>query len=90
MLIWPQSGARAVDDGVVNPQHDDSADDRHKHTVEVETGDPGSANQAEEDPSNDGTDDPKDNIEDQALAALVHYLGRDEAGNQSQNDPSDD
>ena len=34
--------------------------------------------------------DAEDNIEDQALAALVHYLGRDEAGNQSQNDPSDD
>jgi hypothetical protein len=44
---------------VVEPKHDDRANDGYEHTVEIEAGEPGRDDGCEEVPADHGADDPE-------------------------------
>src|SRR2546428_10829990 len=75
---------------MIEDQQDHCPDDRNEHAVKIETGDTGRAELREQKPSEHGTDDTEDDIEDETLAGLVDQLAGDEAGNQTENNPTDD
>jgi hypothetical protein len=75
---------------VISREHDDRADDRNNHAVEVETGDAFRAEDAEQYAADNSTDDTEDDIEKESLALFVHNLAGDEAGDETQDEPTDD
>jgi hypothetical protein len=70
---WPirTSDASAPSYGMVDDQHDNRANHGNKHAVEVEAGDPSGAELREQKAADNGADDAKDDVEDQALAGLI-------------------
>src|SRR5262245_58246160 len=82
--------AAASSNGVVDPQHNDGAHDRDDHAPEIEAGDPRSAEGAEYEAADDGSDDPQHDVEQQALTLRIDDLASDESRDQAQYDPADD
>src|SRR5262249_12285207 len=70
-------------------QHYDRADDRDNHAPDVQTGDAGRAEHAEQKSTYESTDNAERNIEPKTLTLLVNDLATDEASNQTKNDPAD-
>ena len=52
---------------VVEPKHDDRANDGCEHTVEIGAGEPGRADSCEEVSADHGADDPENEVKQQAL-----------------------
>src|SRR5271170_2706414 len=65
---------------VVNHQHDDRADNGNHHAVKIKTGDPAYADGAEEETSDDCSDNAKNDVHKQTLAGFVYDLAADEPG----------
>ena len=76
------------EDGVIEDEDDDRTDHCHKHAVEIETRDPGSPELHEQEASDDRSDDAQNDVEDEPFAALVDHFTAYEAGNQPENDPT--
>ena len=72
---------------MVDDQHDNRANHGNKHAVEVETGNPSGAELREQKAAYNGTDNAKDDVEDQTFAGLIHDLAGDEPGDQTQHQP---
>ena len=61
-------GLPPADDGVVDHEHHDCADDRYEKTIEIESGDSGVAERVEEPAADDGSDDSENDIEQDSLS----------------------
>jgi hypothetical protein len=73
---------------VVEPKHDDRANDGYEHTVEIGAGEPGRADGCEEVSAHHGADDPKDKVKQQALTSASNEVAGHEPGHQSQKNPA--
>src|SRR5262249_40269624 len=56
----------------------------------VQPGDTRGPEQAEDPSTDERAEDAEDDVEQHALAVVVYQLARDEAGDEAENDPSDD
>ncbi len=79
----------AVEYRVVDHQHDNRADDRHKHAPQVEPGNPRSAQRAEHKPADKRADDAEHDVEEKARAAAVDDLARDQPRSAPKDPPKD-
>src|SRR3954470_20052762 len=77
----------AAGDHMVDPQHDHGPDDGHDQAVDVQTGHPGRAEEAEQKAADYGADNSQHDIQYHALACLVDDLAANEPGDQAENDP---
>jgi hypothetical protein len=73
--------------GVIDPQDQDRADDRHKHAPDVEAGDAGRAEHSEQIAADHGSDDAEHDIHENTLTGADIDLARDEARDQAQDNP---
>src|SRR3954453_21151372 len=86
----PSANGAAAGQEMVDDQHDDGADHRHEHAVDVEAGHPRRPELVEQEAADHRADDAEDDVEQQALALAVDHLAGDEAGDQTEHDPADD
>ena len=74
---------------MVKHQHDDGADNRHEHAVEVETSNASSANSGEDEASDNRSDYAENNVEKETLTGLVDDLAAYKPGDQAEYDLAD-
>src|SRR3954452_1207349 len=86
----PSANGAAAGQEMVDDQHDDGADHRHEHAVDVEAGHAGRPELVEQEAADHRADDAEHDVEQQALALAVDNLAGDEAGDQPEHDPADD
>src|SRR5262245_21964258 len=77
----------AAADGVIDPQHQDGADDRDQHAPDIESGDAARAEHVEEITADHGADNAEHDIHQDALTGANIDLARDEARDQAQHNP---
>jgi hypothetical protein len=80
----------SADDRVIDYQHDNRTDDGHEHAVEIEPGYAHGSKEGEQKASDDCTDYAEHNVEDDALARLIDDPARDEASDETEDQPSYD
>src|SRR5271167_2039626 len=80
----------STDDGVVDDQDHYRTDHRHDDAVDVKAGHRFGAEEGEEKAANDRTDYAENDVKNDALTRFVDDLARDKAGDQAENEPSDD
>jgi hypothetical protein len=73
---------------VIEKQQNHGADDRHEHTVEVESAYAGLTKEAEEPPAGKSANNTQEDVEDDPLTSPIYNLATDISGNQTENDPS--
>src|SRR3954462_12163651 len=86
----PSANGAAAGQEMVDDQHDNGADHRHEHAVDVEAGHAGRSELVEQEAADYRADDAEDDVEQQALALAVDDLAGDEAGDQPEHDPAND
>jgi hypothetical protein len=74
-------------DSVVNNQKDHGTNHSDQQAIQVQACDSGGAEGIKEPASNDGADNPQNDIEDQALALFIDNLAPDETGEQTKHNP---
>ena len=79
------SSCSSSDHRVVDHEHHDRADNRNQQAVEIESGDTAGAKEREQEASDDGPDDTKNEVEDKAFARLVDDPAGDEARNEAEH-----
>ena len=72
---------------MVDPEHDDRADNSNYHAVEVETGDAADTKYGKQEAAHDRANDAKYDVEDGALAGAVDDAVRDKASDKAEDDP---
>ena len=77
-------------DQVIHNEHDDSADYGDEHAPKIEPRDTCPAETLEQPATNNASDNPQDNVEEEAFPLSVYDLASYETGDQSENDPADD
>jgi hypothetical protein len=75
---------------MIHDEHNDSADDRYKHAVQIEAGYSDMAAQLEQPTANKRPDHSKDSVEEDTRPLAIYDLAGDKAGNQSENNPAND
>jgi hypothetical protein len=75
-------------DCVIHQQHDYRSHCGDAYAVKIYSADAAVPQEAYEPSSDDGADDPQNNIDDQSVATLIHDLAADESGDQAEDDPS--
>ena len=70
---------------MVDPEHDDSADNSDNDAVDVESGNPNTAEQIEQEATNERADDAENNIKHHALPCPGVNPARDKTGNQAKH-----
>src|SRR6185312_470692 len=75
-------------DGMVDDQHHDGTHDSNNQAVGIEARHRGCPECGKDEPADNGTDDPEDNVHKEAFACLVDDLASDEPSDQTQHNPS--
>jgi len=75
---------------VIDDQHDDSADNGDEHAPQVEAGDPRLAEPLKKPAADHTSDNPEQDVEEEALPPALYDLAGDEACDKSENDPAED
>jgi hypothetical protein len=76
--------------GVIANQDYDCANDGNAEAVDIDAGHAVGSEETEKPSSDDGTDDPQDDIEEETFSRFVDDLASDETGNQTQHNPRQD
>ena len=90
MTLLLRSSDLATEYCVVDPQHDDRADNGDDHAVEIEAGNSDPAQGVENEAPDNGPDNAEHAIEKKALTRLVDDFAGNEARDQPQDNPPDD
>ena len=92
--IQPRTDIAGVESGsphqcVVDDQHDNGADDRDKHRVQVKSGDALAAQSAEDRAADQRAEDAERDVPNAAFATAVYDVAGDEPGDETEHDPTE-
>jgi len=75
---------------MIYQQHHDRTDDGDHHAIDIKSGNAGGAKLGKQKAADDRADNPEHDVHNDALTRLVHHFAGDEAGDQAEQNPSDD
>jgi hypothetical protein len=80
---------RNSSDQVISDENDNCPDNGHEHAPYVEAGDPRLAEALKQPAANQASDNPKDDVDEEAFPLPIHDLAGDETSNQPEYDPAE-
>lgn len=89
-FYWFEALGASTADGVIAPQNYDRTDHGDDQAVDIEPGDTGSTEGAEDHTTDNRSDYAEHDIHQEALTTLINDFAADEAGDDTEDNPADD